>query len=94
MTRKELATVLKEKTHFPESQNAEFVDVFFEAMVGALERGEKIKIPGFGNLTVREKRARMGKNPKTGETMQISARRVVTFKPSPVLRETLNREGK
>jgi integration host factor subunit alpha len=58
-----------------------------------LERGEKIKIPGFGIFTVREKAARKGRNPRTGGRMQISARRGVTFKPSGVLRRTLNRGG-
>ena len=56
-----------------------------------LERGEKIKIPGFGVFNVREKKARLGRNPKSGERMEISARRVVGFKPCGVLRKALNR---
>jgi len=60
-------------------------------MKEALERGEKVKISGFGNLTVREKRARRGRNPKTGEMIQISGRRIATFKVSGVLRRALNR---
>jgi integration host factor subunit alpha len=70
------------------------VDLVFEVIAESLGRGEKIKIPGFGNFSVREKKARKGRNPKTGERKEISARRVVTFKPSPVQRQTLNREGK
>jgi len=54
------------------------------------ENGEKIKISGFGNFIVREKRSRKGRNPQTGEEIQISARRVLTFKPSQVLRKALN----
>jgi integration host factor subunit alpha len=53
----------------------------------------KGNISGFGNFVVREKRAGKGRNPKTGERMEISARRVVTFKPSAVLRKTLNKVG-
>ena len=61
-------------------------------MKETLEGGEKIKISGFGNFVVRQKRPRKGRNPKTGEEMVISGRRVVTFKPSPVLRKALNQE--
>jgi integration host factor subunit alpha len=92
MTRKELSEVVGEKSLFSASKCAEFVDMVFETMAETLERGEKIKISGFGNFVVREKRARRGRNPQTGERMEIAARRVVTFKPGAVLRKTLNRE--
>ena len=93
MTRKEITAILMEKTGFTEKESAEFAEQVFEIMTETLERGERIKIPGFGNFTVREKRARRGRNPKTGEALQISARRVVTFKPSPMLRKALNKGG-
>ena len=54
-----------------------------------LERGEKIKIPGFGVFNVRGKKARLGRNPNTGEKMEIASRRVVKFKPSGVLKKAL-----
>jgi len=92
MTRKELSEILGEKSLFPASKCAEFVDMVFEVMAETLERGEKIKIAGFGNVVVREKQARKGRNPQTGERMDISARQVVKFKPGAVLRKTLNRE--
>jgi integration host factor subunit alpha len=57
-----------------------------------LERGEKIKISGFGNFIVREKKSRVGRNPQTGEEIEISARRVLTFRPSQVLKNALNGE--
>ncbi len=94
MTRKELAKALGHNISCSAKKSAELMDLFFEVMAESLGRGEKIKIPGFGNFTVREKGARKGRNPKTGERMEISARRVVTFKPSPILRETLNRENR
>jgi integration host factor subunit alpha len=72
LSRKELAAILVEKALFPASKSAKFVDLFFEAMVEALDRGEKIKIPGFGNFTARGKRARKGRNPKTGERTALS----------------------
>ena len=92
MTRKELSVILEEKTLFPASKCAEFVDIIFEIMAETLERGEKIKISGFGNFVLKEKAARTGRNPQTGEKMEIAARRVVKFKPGAVLRKTLNRE--
>jgi integration host factor subunit alpha len=69
------------------------VDLVFDMMKETLESGDKIKISGFGNFLVREKRARKGRNPQTGEELQISARRVLTFKPSQVLRKALNIES-
>jgi integration host factor subunit alpha len=92
MTRKELSEILGEKTLFPASKCAEFVDMVFETLAETLERGEKIKISGFGNFVLKEKAARRGRNPQTGEKMEIAARRVVKFKPGAVLRKTLNRE--
>jgi integration host factor subunit alpha len=91
MTRKELAAVLIEKAGFEAGKIPEFVDQFFEIMKEALEKGENVKIPGFGVFNVRGKKARLGRNPRTGDRMQISARRVVGFKPSGVLRKALNR---
>jgi integration host factor subunit alpha len=93
ITRKELAAILSEKTGFTVKESAEFLDRVFEILTETLERGEKIKIHGFGNFVVREKRARRGRNPKTGERIQISSRRVVTFKPRIVLRKALNKGG-
>ncbi len=94
MTRKELAEALNKNILCSAKKSAELVDLFFEMMAENLGRGERIKIQGFGNFSVRQKAARRGRNPKSGERIEISARRVVTFKPSPVLRETLNREAK
>jgi len=91
MTRKELVAILIKKAGFEASKAAEFVDEVFGTVKEALERGEKIKIQGFGVFNTREKRARTGRNPKTGERIEISARRVVTFKPSGSLRKAMNR---
>jgi len=66
---------------------AQFLESTLEAMVGALEQGEVVKIARFGNFVVRSKQTRQGRNPKTGQRVQIEPRRVVTFKPSPILRD-------
>jgi integration host factor subunit alpha len=67
------------------------VDLVFDLLKETLETGDKVKISGFGNFVIREKRSRKGRNPQTGEEIQISARRVLTFKPSQVLRKALNK---
>ncbi len=64
----------------------EMVDMFFEEVRCALEKGEQVKLSGFGNFDLRIKNERPGRNPKTGEEIPISARRVVTFKPGQKLR--------
>ncbi len=70
--------------------SAEIVDMLFEAVKETLSRGEPVKVSGFGNFVVREKKARVGRNPQTGRDIEISARRVLTFKPSQVLKDQLN----
>ena len=89
ITRKDLAGVLRQKTEFTAPECAQSIDQLFETIVEALERGEYVKISGFGNFRVREKRGRKGRNPKTGEQVEIRARRVVTFKPSLVFRKMM-----
>jgi integration host factor subunit alpha len=79
-----------EKVGFSKKESAEIVELVFEIIKQTLERGEKIKIAGFGNFVVREKKSRRGRNPQTGQEIRISARKVLTFKPSQVLKNTLN----
>ncbi|GMV67621.1 MAG: hypothetical protein AMXMBFR76_00600 [Pseudomonadota bacterium] len=64
----------------------DLVDLFFETIRQALEQGEQVKLSGFGNFELRDKGERPGRNPKTGEEIPISARRVVTFRPGQNLR--------
>ena len=66
------------------------VDLVFEMMKETLGRGEKIKISGFGNFVLRDKRQRPGRNPQTGDPIKISERRVLTFKASQILKQALN----
>lgn len=90
MTKAELVEIVCEKTGFTRHESAEFLEKVFAIMKETLEKGEKIKISGFGNFVVREKRPRRGRNPKTGEEMTIAERRVLTFRPSQALRTVLN----
>lgn len=83
-------TVWPKLVGFSKKESAELVELVFETMKETLESGDKIKISGFGNFVVREKRKRIGRNPQTGDEITISARRVLTFKPSQVLKNALN----
>jgi integration host factor subunit alpha len=75
---------------FSKKEAAAIVETILDVVKDALVAGEKVKISSFGSFTVRSKRQRMGRNPKTGRPLQISARKVLTFKPSQVLRSILN----
>jgi integration host factor subunit alpha len=71
-------------------ESAELVDLVFETMKEALGQGKKLKVSGFGHFVLRDKRKRPGRNPQTGQPIDISERRVLTFKASPVVRRALN----
>ncbi len=90
MTKADLVESIHTKIGFSKKESADIVEMVFDTMKETLEGGEKIKISGFGNFEVRDKRSRVGRNPQTGQVIEISARRVLTFKPSQVLKNALN----
>ena len=90
MTKADIVEALYEKVGFSKKQAADLVELVFESLKDTLSKGKKIKISGFGNFVVRDKRSRVGRNPQTGESIEISARRVLTFRPSQVLRSDVN----
>ncbi len=92
MTKAEIVEQIYEQVGFSKKESAELVEKVFEAIKETLARGEKVKISGFGNFVVREKNERKGRNPQTGEEIRLPARRVLTFKPSLVLKNVLNEE--
>lgn len=95
MTKAEIVQALYAKVGgFSKKESADIVDVVFEIMKETLGRGEKIKISGFGNFVLRDKRQRPGRNPQTGDPIRISERRVLTFKPSQILKQALNHAPK
>ena len=96
MTKADIVESLYEKVGFSKKDAADLVELVFDTIKTTLSQGQKIKISGFGNFVVREKRSRIGRNPQTGESIEISARRVLTFRPSQVLRAEVNAalEGK
>jgi integration host factor subunit alpha len=86
LTKAELAEALFEELGLNKREAKEFVDMFFEDIRERLEAGAEVKLSGFGNFELRSKNQRPGRNPKTGEEIPISARRVVTFRPGQKLR--------
>jgi len=75
---------------FSKQEAERLTDLCIELMKETLEKGENLKIAGFGKFVVRAKRARLGRNPQTGDHLTITPRKVLTFKPSPLLKEALN----
>lgn len=92
MTKAEIVERIYEKVGYSKKEASEIVESLFEIIKARLEKGEKVKISGFGNFVVNEKRPRKGRNPQTGEEIVISGRRVLSFKPSQVLKKTINDE--
>ena len=69
------------------------VDTLFESVIGALKAGDKIEIRGFGSFRTRQRKSRVGRNPKTGDRVDVPAKRVPFFKPSKELRDTVNKQA-
>lgn len=90
MTKADIIENIYEKLGLSKKESAELVEMVFDIMKDTLENGEKIKIAGFGNFVVKEKANRRGRNPQTGEEIVITARKILTFKPSQVLKASIN----
>ena len=86
LTKAEIAETLYEELGINKREAKDLVDLFFEEIRISLEANEEVKLSGFGNFELRDKRQRPGRNPKTGEDIPISARRVVTFRPGQKLK--------
>jgi integration host factor subunit alpha len=86
LTKAEMAEHLFDELGLNKREAKEMVEMFFEIVRGSLENGTQVKLSGFGNFDLREKKQRPGRNPKTGEEIPISARRVVTFRPGQKLK--------
>jgi len=91
LTKAELAELLFERVGLNKREAKDMVETFFDEIRAALERGESVKLSGFGNFQLRDKPQRPGRNPKTGEEIPISARRVVTFHASQKLKALIER---
>jgi integration host factor subunit alpha len=92
MTKVDIVEEIYEKVGFSKKEVAKIVEYIFDIIKESLAKEDKIKISGFGNFVVRKKRSRRGRNPQTGSDIEITARRILTFKPSQVLKASLNRK--
>ncbi len=92
MTKADIVEKVYQKIGFSKKEASELVELVFSSLKEVLQNGDKVKISGFGNFLVREKHERVGRNPQTGEQMKISARRVISFRPSQVLKALLDGE--
>ena len=92
MTKADIVEKVYQKIGFSKKEASELVELVFTSLKDVLTKGDKVKISGFGNFVVRGKNERVGRNPQTGEQIKISARRVLTFRPSQVLKAMLNGE--
>ena len=90
MTKADIVEKIQTATGLTKKDAAEMMEVVFSIMKSTLESGEKLKISGFGNFEVKQKNDRLGRNPQTGDTITIAARRILTFKPSQVLKNSIN----
>lgn len=86
LTKADMAERLFEELGLNKREAKELVELFFEEVRSALENGKQVKLSGFGNFVLRNKNQRPGRNPKTGEEIPITARRVVTFRPGQKLK--------
>jgi integration host factor subunit alpha len=94
MTKVDIVENIYEKVGFSKKEVAKIVEYIFDIIKETLIKEDKIKISGFGNFVIRKKRSRRGRNPQTGNDIEISARRILTFKPSQVLKGDLNSKEK
>lgn len=91
MTKADIFEKVQESIGLSKKESAEMVEAVFAIMKSTLESGENLKISGFGSFIVKQKKDRRGRNPQTGDTITIEARRILTFKPSSVLKEAINK---
>ena len=90
MTKADIVDRIAGNNGFSKKESLELVELVFETIKDTLSSGENLKISGFGNFTVRQKSDRRGRNPQTGEELTIEARRILTFKPSLALKQSVN----
>lgn len=91
MTKADIVAQIYEKIGLSKKEASEILEIVLGIIKGTLKEGEIVKIAGFGNFSVRKKGARKGRNPKSGEDIEITPRKVVTFKPSIVFKGLVNR---
>lgn len=90
LTRADLAEAVFQKVGLPRNESAELVEMVLKEIVQSLERGETVKLSSFGSFGIREKGERIGRNPKTGQEVPITPRRVLVFRASNIMKQRIN----
>jgi integration host factor subunit alpha len=90
LTRADLAEAVYQKVGLPRNESADLVEIVLKEISGSLERGETVKLSSFGSFGIREKGERIGRNPKTGEEVPITPRRVLVFRASNIMKTRIN----
>jgi integration host factor subunit alpha len=90
LTRADLAEAVVRKVGLPRNESQELVELVLSEISGSLARGEQVKLSSFGSFGIRQKGERMGRNPKTGEEVPITPRRVLVFRPSNIMKDRIN----
>ena len=93
LTKSDLIQKVVDSSSLKKIEAAKFVEDFFEVIIKSLESGDSVKVPGFGNFILRDKKARIGRNPKTKEEYPIDARRVVSFRTSNILKSAVKEQS-
>jgi len=90
LTRADLAEAVFQKVGLPRNESAEIVELVLRGIVGSLERGDPVKLSSFGSFGIRDKGERIGRNPKTGQEVPITPRRVLVFRASNIMKQRIN----
>jgi integration host factor subunit beta len=90
LTKADLIEEVLNITELPRKESETIVETIFDSIIGALQKGEKIEIRGFGSFRTRQRRGRVGRNPKTGEKVEVPAKKIPFFKPSKELKDFVN----
>lgn len=94
VTRAHLSEAVYQEIGLSRNESAQLIESIFEEIASCLEKGENVKLSSFGSFLVRHKRGRMGRNPKTGEAVPIEPRKVLVFRPSNVLKDMVDKQGR
>ncbi len=90
LTKANIVDTIHDELGFPKNRSAELIEILLEQIKNTLDNGQDVLISGFGKFCVKEKKARRGRNPATGDDMMLTSRKVVTFRCSPMLRKIIN----
>ena len=93
LTKADLIEEVLRVTELPRKESETIVETIFESIIDALQKGDKIEIRGFGSFRTRQRRGRVGRNPKTGEKVEVPAKKIPFFKPSKELKDFVNTAG-